>query len=126
MIAVRGCLEDSTNTNTDTDTDTTTTTTTTNDNDNDNDTTTHTTTTTTNNNDDNHDNNIARLPGGLRDFKDTVYPFFESDTLFLELFVCAVFGCLAILRIEGCLNSTPNTLKIPRYSWIFLESPKDV
>ena len=44
--------------------------------------------------------------------KDTVYPFFESDTLFLEgfsffvVYVCTVFRSLAILRIEGCLNST--------------------
>ena len=39
----------------------------------------------------------------LRDSKDTVYPFFESDTLFLEgCLYC--FSCLASLRIEGCLN----------------------
>ena len=37
---------------------------------------------------------------------DTVYPLFESDTLFLECCVVLSFGCLAILRIEGCLNST--------------------
>ena len=42
----------------------------------------------------------------FRDFKDTVCPFFESDTLFLEHVFRAVFSCLAILRIEGCLNST--------------------
>ena len=45
----------------------------------------------------------------VRDFKDAVYLFFESDTLFLEscsCFLCVVFSCLAILRIEGCLNRT--------------------
>ena len=42
----------------------------------------------------------------IRDFNDMVYPFLESDTLFLESCVCVVVGCLAILRIEGCLNST--------------------
>ena len=44
------------------------------------------------------------------------YPFFESDTLFLECFVWIVFSRLAILRIEGCLNSTLLT--------VFLESLK--
>ena len=34
-----------------------------------------------------------------------LYPLFESDTLFLECCVCAVLGCSATLRIEGCLNS---------------------
>ena len=34
----------------------------------------------------------------------SVYPFSESDTLFLECFFLVVFECLAILRIEGCLN----------------------
>ena len=29
----------------------------------------------------------------IRDFKDTVYPFFESDTLFLE---CVVVLCLVV------------------------------
>ena len=40
--------------------------------------------------------------------KDTAYPFLESDTSFLECrFVLRlVFGCLAILRIEGCLSGT--------------------
>ena len=48
----------------------------------------------------------ARRPG-LRDFKDTASPFFESDTLFLECCLfCVVFSCLAILRIEECLNTT--------------------
>ena len=41
------------------------------------------------------------------DFKDTVYPFVESDSLFLEWCVCVVVSNLAILRREGCLNSTP-------------------
>ena len=54
----------------------------------------------------------------FRDFKDMVYPFFESDTLFLECFVCVVFSSLAILRIEGYLNSTllesPNCRVIAR------------
>ena len=36
----------------------------------------------------------------------TVYPFFESDTLFLECCVCVAFNCLALLRIEGCLYAT--------------------
>ena len=48
----------------------------------------------------------------VRDFKDTVYPFFESDTLFLGCCFCMFFSCLAILRIEGCLNST-----LEQYSW---------
>ena len=57
----------------------------------------------------------------IRDFKDTVYPLFDADTLFLECYVCVcvcvcvcvyvcvylVLSCLAILRIEGCLNSAP-------------------
>ena len=43
----------------------------------------------------------------VRDFKDTVYLFFESDTLFLEYAFGVVFRRLAILRIEGCLNSSP-------------------
>ena len=38
--------------------------------------------------------------------EDTVCPFFESDTLFHECCLCIVFSCFAILRIEGCLNST--------------------
>ena len=42
----------------------------------------------------------------IRDFQDTVYPFFESDTLFLEWFVGFAFSCSAIRRIEGCPNST--------------------
>ena len=42
----------------------------------------------------------------FRDFKDKVYPFFESDTLFLECCFCVAFSCFAIRRIEGCLNST--------------------
>ena len=42
----------------------------------------------------------------LRDFKDMVYPFFESYSLFLECLVYIVVICFAILRIEGCLNST--------------------
>ena len=42
----------------------------------------------------------------IRDFKDTAYPFFESDTLFLECVVCVGFSCLAILRNEGCLKCT--------------------
>ena len=39
-----------------------------------------------------------------------VYQFFESDTLFLNkgVFIFVVFGRLAISRIEGCLNSTPD------------------
>ena len=38
----------------------------------------------------------AAAPGEvLRDFKDTVYPFFQSDTLFLE---CCVVLCLAVSR----------------------------
>ena len=37
-----------------------------------------------------------------------IYPFFQSDALLLERVVCAVFSCLAILRIEGCLNGTPS------------------
>ena len=41
-----------------------------------------------------------------------VYPFFESDAVFLECLFCAAFSCLAILRIEGCLNST-----LWQYSW---------
>ena len=41
----------------------------------------------------------------FRDFKDTAYPFFEADTSLLQCVVCFVFSCLAILRIEGCLNS---------------------
>ena len=49
----------------------------------------------------------ARTIQVIRDFKDTVYPFFESDTVFLEcLFVLCLIRCFAILRIEGCLNST--------------------
>ena len=44
--------------------------------------------------------------GAFRDFKDTVYAFFESDALFRECCCCIVFSCLATLRIEGCLNST--------------------
>ena len=31
-------------------------------------------------------------------FKDTVYPFFESDTLFLESCACVVFRCFAIFE----------------------------
>ena len=31
-------------------------------------------------------------------FKDTVYPLFESNTLFLECVFCVVFSCLAILE----------------------------
>ena len=46
-----------------------------------------------------------RGPVVLRDFKDAVCPFFESDTLFLECSLCVVFSSLAILRIEGCLNN---------------------
>ena len=46
---------------------------------------------------------LARVFG---DFKDTVCPFFESDTLFLECDVVLLFSCLAILRVEGCLKST--------------------
>ena len=46
----------------------------------------------------------------VRDFKDTFsfYPFFESDTAFLECFFLSFLFCyrLAILRIEGCLKST--------------------
>ena len=43
----------------------------------------------------------------IRDFKDRVYTLFESDTLFLEsVCVCVGLNCLAILRIEGCLNRT--------------------
>ena len=47
---------------------------------------------------------IAQMPGEkrgfdpshlilhvIRDFKDTVYPFFESDTLFLECLFCVLF-----------------------------------
>ena len=52
---------------------------------------------------------LARRSGTgniLRDFKDKDYPFFESDALFLECCVCVVFSCVAVLRIEGCLNST--------------------
>ena len=41
---------------------------------------------------------------GDQGFKDTVYPFFESA---LECCFYVVFSCLAILRIEGCLNSAP-------------------
>ena len=40
----------------------------------------------------------------LRDLKDSVYPFFESDTFFLECVSVFLFSRLAILRIEGCLN----------------------
>ena len=37
----------------------------------------------------------------LRDFKDTVYPLFESDTLLLECCsALCVISYLAILRIE--------------------------
>ena len=35
---------------------------------------------------------LAVMPD-FRDFKDTVYPFFESDTLFLE---CCVVLCLVV------------------------------
>ena len=47
----------------------------------------------------------------IRDFK----PIFESDTLLLECCLCVCLCCLAILRIEGCLNSVPSdsTLGIP-------------
>ena len=50
----------------------------------------------------------------FRDFKDTVYPFIESNTLFLEGVVCVVFSCSAILRIEGMSKQYPLT--------VFLES----
>ena len=41
-------------------------------------------------------------------FEDTVCPFFESgnQSPCSSNVCCIVFGCLAILRIEGCLNST--------------------
>ena len=38
--------------------------------------------------------------------RDTVYPCFDSDALFLEYCLDFGFSCLAILRTEGCLNST--------------------
>ena len=53
----------------------------------------------------------------VRDFRDKVCPFFESDTLFLEWLCCVVFSRFAILRIEGCLNSALQQT-------IFLESPR--
>ena len=37
----------------------------------------------------------------IRDFKDTAYPFFESDALFLECAVWIVVSCLAILPSRG-------------------------
>ena len=42
------------------------------------------------------------------DFKDTAYPFFESDNYLVPRMLLFVlfFGCLATLRSEGCLNST--------------------
>ena len=46
------------------------------------------------------------MPRAVGDFKDTVCPCFESDTLFLECVCCVVFDSLAILRIEVCLSST--------------------
>ena len=48
----------------------------------------------------------------FRDFEDTAYPFFESDTPVPRMFACVVFSCLAILRLEGCLNST-----LQQYYW---------
>ena len=36
-------------------------------------------------------------------FKDTADPLFESDTLFLKCFACAIFSRSAVLPIEGCL-----------------------
>ena len=42
----------------------------------------------------------------VRDFKDTVCPFFESDTLFLECCFVLCVSRLAIHRIKGCLKST--------------------
>ena len=40
----------------------------------------------------------TRQAAGIRDFKDTVCPFFESDTLFLEGFLVLFFSsCSAIL-----------------------------
>ena len=49
--------------------------------------------------------NLATCPF-IGDFKDKVYPLFESDTFCLKCFVCIVFSYLVILRIEGSLNST--------------------
>ena len=58
--------------------------------------------TTTNNNNDNNDNNdnnharcacISSRRVLVRDFKDTAYPLFESDTLFLE---CLFVSCLVV------------------------------
>ena len=44
----------------------------------------------------------ALAPGLLRDFKDTVYPFFESDTLLLErLFVLLFLQSLRKSHARG-------------------------
>ena len=51
-------------------------------------------------------NNDANKHIGYQGFQGYGCPFLESDTLFVEVFFCVVFGCLAILPIEGCLNST--------------------
>ena len=44
----------------------------------------------------------------IRDLKDAVYiSILRIGYLVPQMSVCVVFGRLAILRIEGCLNSTP-------------------
>ena len=54
-----------------------------------------------------HAHEVQVLHLVLGDFKDTVCPFFESDNyLAPRILVCVVFSWLAVLRIEGCLNST--------------------
>ena len=54
----------------------------------------------------------------LRDFRDTVHPFFESDTFFLEgVFLCVAFSCSPIPYLRrGMSEQYPLT--------VFLESPR--
>ena len=42
----------------------------------------------------------------FRDFKDTDLSTLRVRYLVSRMCLCIVFGCLAILRIEGCLHST--------------------
>ena len=61
----------------------------------------------------------------FRDFKDTINPFFESDTLFLEWLVCIVFSCLAIFESRDVLTVPSNSiLGIPYRVWMRLSRPK--
>ena len=47
---------------------------------------------------------IYPLPQSLRDFKDWFIHASNRIPCSSNVFVCDVFGYLAILRIEGCLN----------------------